>query len=338
MAYDPFVRGPFPVGVCSGQTADPLRDDRPLPFEIWYPAASDYHGLDIDPSTQDAFTLIPNSPALRQAAVRGATARAGRYPLVLFSHTSAGHRRQSSFLCTHLASHGYLVAAADHLGNTYMDWAERAAAGVTRTDAELDEHVRQIIADRVPDLCCLTDTLLGGDASDLAGHIDTQQLGLIGWSFGGWAVLAALEVDDRFGAVVALAPGGNSQPLPGIIPATLTFNWQREVPTLLLAAECDQFTPLPGVHELYERTPADRRMFTLRQADHDHFGDHFEAAHSTPEQAHLFTRGLTLAHFDATLKGGQFAQDFFLRDPLAALRSRGVDALGYGGDPAGAST
>lgn len=329
MAYDPFVRGPHPVGVAGGQTADPLRRDRQIPFEVWYPAASEYQGLDMDPSTQDAFTLMPDTPALRQAAVRGATARAGRYPLVLFSHTSAGHRRQSSFVCTHLASHGYLVAAADHLGNTYVDWAERAAAGVTRTDAELDEYVRQIIADRVPDLRCLTDALLGGAAGDLTGHIDSRRLGLVGWSFGGWAVLAALEEDERFSAVVALMPAGSSNPLPGIIPATLTFAWQREVPTLLLAAECDQYIPLPGVYGLYECTPSSKQLFTLRYADHDHFGDHFEAERCTPAHAHLFTRGLTLAHFDATLKDDKAARHFLADDPLKELQSRGVDALGY---------
>jgi len=67
-----------------------------------------------------------------------------------------------------------------------------------------------------------------------------------GRSFGGWAALAFPEVDDRCGAIVALAPGGNSRPLPGIIPATLTFAWGRQIPTLYLVAEGDQYTPLTG--------------------------------------------------------------------------------------------
>ena len=73
---------------------------------------------------------------------------------------------------------------------------------------------------------------------------------MIGWSFGGWTVLAAQEVDARCRALIALTPGGNSRPLPGIIPATLTFAWKREVPTLFLVAEQDRFTPLPGQYEL----------------------------------------------------------------------------------------
>jgi predicted dienelactone hydrolase len=329
MVSDPFQRGPYPVGVCSGQVVDPARGDRRLPFEAWYPADAHYSGQDTDLATQDTFIVLADEPALRQAAVRDARARAGSYPLVLFSHTSAGHRRQSSFLCTHLASHGYIVAAADHLGNTYMDLVERRAARLTRTDKELDAYVQQIISDRVPDLRYLLAALLDDSASELAGFINEQQLGLIGWSFGGWAVLAALEVDDRFRSVIALVPGGSSNPLPGIIPSTLTFAWKRAVPTLYLAAELDQYIPPSRVIELYERTPAPKQLFILRDAGHDHFGDHFEATRCKPAQAQLFTRGLTLAHLDATLKGEAGARRFLDEDPVAALRRQGVNALRY---------
>ncbi|GAC1658462.1 MAG: hypothetical protein NVS9B15_20210 [Acidobacteriaceae bacterium] len=38
----------------------------------------------------------------------------GPFPLIVFSHSTGGGRRQSTFLCEHLASHGYVVAALDH--------------------------------------------------------------------------------------------------------------------------------------------------------------------------------------------------------------------------------
>jgi predicted dienelactone hydrolase len=324
MAYDPFVRGVRPVGVRSAQLIDPQRANRPLLLEVWYPADSRYAGQDLDTNTQDAFTVLP----LRQAAVRDATVDAGAYPLVLFSHTSAGHRRQSTFLCTHLASHGYVVAAVDHTGNTAA--AERATTGKTLTPAERDAYIEQIIADRVPDLCFLLDQVLAGAAGDVSPHIDEQRIGMIGWSFGGWTVLAALETDDRCRAVVALAPGGNSKPLPGIIPATLTFAWKREVPTLLLVAEDDRFTPMPGQYELFARTPSSKQMFILRGADHLHFGDQIDEPEGCPaEDAHTFTRGLALAHLDAVLKHNLAAQHFMAEEAPAALRDRGVHANQY---------
>jgi dienelactone hydrolase len=326
MDFDPFVRGPVPVGVRSGQAVDKQRDNRRLLFEVWYPAAPRYGGLDLLTPTQDTFTVLPNTPALHQAAVRNAAVHAGRYPLILFSHTSNGHRRQSSFLCTHLASHGYIVAAADHTGNTLIELANRAATGDALTQEGREAYIRQIIADRVPDLRFLLDDMLSGAAGAVSDHIDDQRIGLIGWSFGGWAVLAALEGDDRVRGVVALAPGGSSTPLPGIIAATLTFAWKRDVPTLFLVAERDRFTPLPGMVELFARTPSHKQMFILRHADHDHFGDHIEVELCPRHHAHLFTRGLALAHLDAVLKENHAAQHFMANDPAAALRERGVEA------------
>jgi predicted dienelactone hydrolase len=335
--YDPFVRGSFPVGVRSGDIVDAGRGDRRLSFEVWYPAAPQYAALDLVTWTQDSFTVVPGTPSLRQAAVRDAEARPDKYPLVLFSHPSGGHRRQSSFLCTHLASHGYVVAAVDHAGNTANDIVDRAgrlARGEVLTQEQRDLVVAQLIANRVPDLRLMLDeSLLGaGDVSDL---IDRDSIGLIGWSFGGWTVLAAPEVDNRIGAVVALAPAGSSQPVPGVLPLTLTFDWQREVPTLFLVGESDLLTPLSGMYELFERTPSARQMFILREAGHLHFGDEIDEYDLCPRQhAHFFTRGLALAHLDAALKRNRDAERFMEKDAAAFMQSRGVDAVAYmdGGD------
>ena len=288
----------------SGLAVDRERNSRRLPFDVWYPQGG-----------------------------------GARHPLVLYSHASGGHRRQSSFLCAHLASHGYVVATSDHTGNTAADFAERArriAAGEVLTPRESDARLRQIIADRVPDLRFLLDEMLSRTPAGVSHRVDDERIGLIGWSFGGWAALSALEVDDRFRAVLALAPAGNSKPLPGIIPATLTFAWKREVPALFLVAERDRFTPLPGQYELFERTPSSKRMFILRHADHQHFADDIdEPGLCSPEHAHLFTRGLGLAHFDAVLMRNDAAEQFMKDDPAAILRKRGVNAVEYvigGGD------
>jgi len=300
MKFDPFEPGPFSVSTRSGLAIDRDRDDRQLPFEVWYPKGG---GVE-------------------------------RLPLVLYGHASGGHRRESSFLCIHLASHGFVVAAADHTGNTAADFVARAkgiAAGEAVTTAESDARMRQIIADRVPDLRFLLNEMLQRAPADVSERIDRERVGLIGLSFGGWAALSTLEVDDRFGAVLALAPAGNSKPLPGIIPATLTFAWKREVPALFLVAERDRFTPLPGQYELFARTPSQKTMFILRGADHQHFADQIdEPGFCSPEHAHLFTRGLGLGHFEAVLKGTSAAARFMTDDPAARLKERGVDAIEYG--------
>jgi hypothetical protein len=42
----------------------------------------------------------------------------------VFSHGYGAHRRQSTFFCTHLLSHGYVVAM-DHTGNTVFETIRR---------------------------------------------------------------------------------------------------------------------------------------------------------------------------------------------------------------------
>src|SRR5262245_14861549 len=118
MRYDPFVRGPFPVGVRTIELRDASRGDRALVVEIWYPAAKKCRGQDTNPTTRDRFTFAPELPDASQDAVRDAEGMSGRFPLVIHNHGFYGHRRVNTLLCTHLASHGYVVASNDVPGNT----------------------------------------------------------------------------------------------------------------------------------------------------------------------------------------------------------------------------
>jgi hypothetical protein len=111
-------------------------------------------------------------------------------------------------------------------------------------------------------------------------------------------------------------------------------------------------TPLPGMCELFERTPATKQMVILRRADHIHFLDQVEQEHEITrtmpwtgqlawipkemrpiselchgEQAHLFVRGLALCHLDAKLRRREEAQRFLDGDIVARLAERGVEAM-----------
>lgn len=345
-AYEPFDRGHLPVGVTTVHAKDQARG-RAFPCEIWYPAAEQHAGQDLAPDTQDVYVVAAGEAPRRQAAVRDAEPRPGRYPLVVYSHQSGGHRRLATFLCTHLASHGYLVAALDH---------SEVVTPELRRDSGLSLERRMLgwIAGRVPDVRFLLDQLLDGHGWSSPAMPDPQAVGIVGHSFGGWTALATLDVEPRIRAIVALTPGGNSRPLPGIIPATLEFGWGRDVPTLYLVAERDTFTPLAGMYELFDRTPATRQMVILRRADHLHFIDEVEHEHEAVRamsftgeaawipaamppigelcsgaQAHLFTRGLALCHLDATLREHKPAQRLLAGDVSAMLAAHGVDAVLY---------
>ena len=335
--YDPFTRGSFPVGVRTIEALDAARD-RQFPCEVWYPAAAQHAGEDLAPDTQDSYTVPLCDTRRVQAAVRNALALTGTYPLVVFTHGSArGARRMSTFLCTHLSSHGYVVAALDHSELVAKEFSLRG-------DESKEERVARangIIASRVPDVQFLLDHLLNGVLSDWGIRLDPERVGVAGYSLGGWTALAATAEDRRIRAVVALAPSGSSRPKPGILSPRLNFDWGRDVPALYLVAENDTMIPLEGMYELFERTRATKQMVVLRNADHTHFLDYaeqeYEAARNmqwpgelswipkemrpitelcSGEEAHLFTRGLTLCHMDANLKQLQEARRFLTGDDL----------------------
>jgi predicted dienelactone hydrolase len=343
--YDPFERGTYPAGVRTIEVVDGTRN-RMFPCEIWYPAAPESSGRDLAPETQDEFTVPPRPPHC-QMSVRDARACSGAWPLIVFSHPSFFHRRSATYLCTHLASHGYVVAALDHSEVVAAELAWREGATEEETKACIDG----IISSRVPDIHVLLERLLGAAPFDPDIALDANRVGIVGHSAGGWTALATPDYESRVRAVVALAPAGASDPRPGILPMKLSFEWKRDVPTLLLAAENDAALPLAGMYEIYERIPATKRMVILRHADHAHFMDNVEREHEsfrtaplppvlqaiqqdmlpsaelTPgEKAHLFTRGLTTCHMEAFLRKRPEARRLLEGDIEGELAARGVEA------------
>jgi predicted dienelactone hydrolase len=305
----------------------------------------------MEPVSQDSLTTPPTNAVRSQSAVRDARSQAGTYPLIMFSHSSGAGRRSATFLCTHLSSHGYIVAALDHSEVLAPELARK----IDETPEQKSARWEALIASRVPDVLFLLKnltsnaTLFEGDLGKVQITIDRTRIGIVGHSFGGWTALAATEAEERIRAVVALAPGGSSQTKPGILPVRLSFNWGRDVPTLYLVAENDVSLPLAGMYELFQRTPGTKQMFILRRADHMHFLDNVEEMHEavrtmpwagelawmpkemlpiaelcSGEQAHLFVRGLTQCHFDAVLKREEKARQFLQGDVETELARRNV--------------
>jgi dienelactone hydrolase len=331
------------VGVRTVPAVDGARG-RSFECEVWYPATGVNIGADLEPDHQDSF-LDRTGATRNQAAIRDADPRPGPRTLLLFSHSSGAGRQSATFLTTHLASHGYLVAALDH--SEMIDPA--LGPNPDATPDERKDRIQAIIGGRVPDIVFLTQTIrqsAGGMGIGLESGI-----GICGHSFGGWTALAAVGEEKSIRSVVALAPGGAANPRPGILPLRLDFEWGRPVPALFLVAEDDVTLPLSGMYELFGRAPAPKQMIVLRRADHSHFGDQVAISHESmrtavlpaeldwlgremvpieelapEEQAHRFTRGLALAHFDATLRGDGAATELLETGLVGALEARGLDA------------
>lgn len=107
--------GPFAAGVTTVTIEG-------VPTEIWYPA----HRADVKDALKAQYDLrqwlgesIPieeeDAPVFVMDAYRDVPVAEGQaYPIVLFSHGLGSFRTQSSFLTSHLAQWGFVVAAPDH--------------------------------------------------------------------------------------------------------------------------------------------------------------------------------------------------------------------------------
>lgn len=197
--------------------------DRQLPVEVWYPVdPADAEGS--TPATYD-FPGIP----VPSGAIDGAPVAEGDFPLVVYSHGNGGLRYVSAFLTEHLASHGFVVMAPDHVGNTAID---------TFTGASEDRT--QVALDRPVDVSAVIDAALDGASGleDVTPTIDAEAVGVIGHSFGGFTTLAVASgfgdtpADDRVAALVAMAPATQ-----GLDDDALS---SIDIPTLLFSATLDE--------------------------------------------------------------------------------------------------
>lgn len=356
--YNPFSRGPYPVGVKTYEIMDSTRQ-RKLPVECWYPSTDAYRGKDLDRNTQDSYLLMPSFPKMRQAAVRDAEIAPDLCPLVIFSHGLAGHRRQTTHFCTHLASHGYIVASADHVGNTMPDLMNMAMQSPKGGNApNFAKTLMDSATARPLDVSFTIDMMLAGE---MGARIAPDRIGICGHSFGGWTALAATGRDRRIKAALPLAPAGGKtiiNPMSNFFSKLLSLDWDRPVPTLYLVADLDSLLPIDGMRDLFSRTHQPKKMVILKNADHFHFCDGVEATHDLfrkmgglspfiapggeggPEsmknskpssellpgrKAYTFLQGLGLAHMDGHLKNNPDALEFLKGDIKSLLAGKNIE-------------
>ncbi|KJE23546.1 Alpha/beta hydrolase family [Frankia torreyi] len=176
------------------------------------------------------YPLVGNVGFPSASAVTDAAPAPGRFALVVFSHGSAGSRVQSAYLMEALASHGFLVAAPDHPGDTMTD----AAAG-------REERQLALATDRPRDVSAVIDALTARSCL-VASRVRRDEIGVVGFSFGGFtAVVSSIGVlsapaDRRIRASVGIAAA--TSPLPA---ASLA---QVRVPTLLIGGTRDVNVPI----------------------------------------------------------------------------------------------
>ncbi len=268
--------GEFEVGVAT-VTVDE-GSDRPLTVEVWFPLTSGTAG------DAEEYTLIPGVFYTSPTAVGAEfdSIADGEFPLVVYSHGSGGQRWIHSNYTEFLASHGYVVVAPDHTGNTLL---ERFAG----TEIDFNEVALQ----RPTDVTAVIDAVFATDgATDLNAGIGaslTDDLIVTGHSFGGFTSYASVsgvtttagtyEADGRVDAIITLAPAANELLLTDELLAAV------DVPHLVMVGDSDDTTPIdPNVERPWALVPGSPSYrVELVAGEHETFTDICDYAEQLPQ-------------------------------------------------------
>jgi len=177
------LHGPYWVGI----------QDYPITFEyedgttresrvtVWYPALNP--GAELEPFTYPAeertmaYAGPLYFPRTGQAFLDAPPDLGGApYPLIVYSHGGWTYRWGQPEYCEHLASHGFVVLSTDH--------EDAPPVGFMPAHAELS---------RQWDISALIDyaAQLTAQSGSLAGAIDLDQIGVTGFSAGGFTTMLA---------------------------------------------------------------------------------------------------------------------------------------------------
>ncbi len=259
--------------------------NRELPVEIWYPAT-----LSSGQEPGGSYQVITRNPAITATlygkAVRDAKPHAsdGPYPLVIISHGHPGNRFLMSHSAESLASKGYVVASIDHTDSTY----------------DSSQNFQSTLYHRPYDQRFVIETLASVTGADsfFSDMIDGENVGIIGYSMGGYGLLNNLgggynddmvenflappngllaahtsgnvdyrnNLDSRIRAGVAVGPWGKNLNL-----------WRDEdlegvtVPTFYIAGSADTVSGYKnGTRAIYEAAiNSDRYLLTFKNAGHN---------------------------------------------------------------------
>ncbi|MFZ4826823.1 MAG: alpha/beta hydrolase family protein [Phototrophicaceae bacterium] len=261
--------------------------DRPLTVEVWYPSEVEA-GTPPTPYTNVSTRDVALTTTLIGRAVRDAQPMSvgAPYPLIIVSHGYPGNRFLLAHLAENLASKGYVVASIDHTDSVYTD---QAAFGSTLLNRSLDQL---FVLNSLEEM--------GASSSDsfLAGLVDTDTVGMIGYSMGGYGVVNVIgggyteasvgyswgtpngllaqrqagnadyeaTFDARIKAAIAIGPWGME-----------TGFWDAEglkgirTPILFMAGSLDNVSGYTnGTRAIYEASVnADRYLLTFESASHN---------------------------------------------------------------------
>ncbi len=267
--------------------------DRPLRIEVWYPAVipngsverTDYEmklpRVNRDPGGTSQTVSIPGKALRDSPPAEGKT-----YPLVIVSHGYPGSRYFLSYLSENIASKGYVVAAIDHTDSVFGEEKGFQSTLLNRANDQL------FTIGAILDLAAKAGYFL-------KGIVDPAQVGIVGYSMGGYGALASAgagysaksmshgfvpggyfadweagsprlqtRLRKEVKAVVAISPWGAQPPYQ---------SWDAEglagirIPLLFIAGDQDDISDFKaGIQPVFEKAlHSDRCLLVYQNARHN---------------------------------------------------------------------
>ena len=201
--------------------------------------------------------LTADVPAVYEyPAGRDAGAASGTFPVVLFSHGASGIRFQSTFLTSHLASWGIIVAAPDH-------WSRDLFHTLSAPVGDRSSSVTELLA--TLDLITAENVRPG---SRIEGIVDAERVVAMGHSAGGGTILAA-ALDDRIDGYISLASGAL-----GMTSDPSTAPTLPDKPSFFIAGALDAIISAEeSTRPSLEAVPGPSRLWIIDGVGHNGFDD-----------------------------------------------------------------
>lgn len=288
---------PHRIMIERGAFVDAARQNREVPWKIYYPA-------DLD------------EPC----------------PVIIWSHGLGGSRDGGGFISRFIASHGYVVVHVQHAGTDSSLWEGKPGHP---WDAIRATHIpRKAALSRYQDIPFVLDQLKNFDNPVIAKHMDLSRLGISGHSFGaGTTQIMAGQMrgygrrryslcDPRFscGILYSPVPSYNRKDSPRDIYGPIN------IPLFHMTGTADT-SPIEGFDytrrlEVFENSGGpDQSLMVLNDGDHMVYNGSRGKLGENPKRAQheMLIKTGALAFWEAYLKQDNIAKTWLTQGGFASL-------------------
>jgi pimeloyl-ACP methyl ester carboxylesterase len=284
--------GKFEVGsaVVHIELLGTVGERRPMDVLLWYPAdkqayrdaaptmyASRLNGVPlIDPNNPNRWVPMSFVVAAERARDSVPVDQGGpSFPLIVFSHPAASDPQNAAFTLERLASHGFIVAAPWHNGDTQDEQridtinvlaGKKILPCFDGGPSPCSDGLNKAVQNRALDISAVLDHI----PAVFGDRVDMQHVGLLGQSRGSLTALMAgggstalkINPEPRIDAIMMLTIAVRS--------ATFAANLnQITIPSLFVTSKADRNTPMSIAVDAFNVIPSEQKaLVVLERGEH----------------------------------------------------------------------